>query len=61
VVAVAASGDYTPASDATYYRTALLLGLVRARTVQDWAEQVLAEGATDGAIASWLKTFECKP
>jgi hypothetical protein len=28
--------------DATYYRTALLLGLVRVRTVQDWAEQVIA-------------------
>ena len=31
--------------DATYYRTALLLGLVRARTVQDWAERVIASEA----------------
>ena len=31
--------------DATYYRTALLLGLVRARTVQQWAEQVIARQA----------------
>ena len=28
--------------DATYYRTALLLGLVRASTVHQWVEQVIA-------------------
>ena len=44
--------------EATYYRTALLLGLVAGGLVQDWAEEIIEQdpGAASGCVRSRLRS-----